>query len=48
VKNYLTKNSGKANLKLISAAVFERLIGALEAATPEQAAEILNHSIGAV
>jgi hypothetical protein len=48
VKNYLMKNSGKTNLKLISAAVFERLIGALEAATPEQAAEMVNRSIGAV
>lgn len=40
-KNYLLKQSGKTVLKHISAATFERLISALENATPEQAAQIV-------
>lgn len=40
-KNYLLKQSGKAGLKQIGAATFERLLKALEDATPEQAAEIV-------
>jgi hypothetical protein len=42
VTEYLLKQSGKTSLKHISASTFERLLGALEAATPEQAAEIVN------
>jgi hypothetical protein len=41
VKGYLLKGSNKTVLKQISAADFERLLGRLEAATPEQAAEIV-------
>jgi hypothetical protein len=43
VKGYLLKGSNKTVLKQISAADFERLLGRLEAATPEQAAEIVKN-----
>jgi hypothetical protein len=41
VKNYLLRASGKDKLTKISAATFERLISALETATPEQAVQIV-------
>jgi hypothetical protein len=41
VKNYLLKGAGKASLPKISAADFERLLSALEAGTPEEAAAIV-------
>lgn len=40
MKNYLLKLSGKAQLKQISAATFERLLAVLENATAEQAVEL--------
>jgi hypothetical protein len=42
-KNYLLKQSGKSGLKQISPAVFERLLKALEDATPEEAANIVRN-----
>lgn len=41
VRDFLLKQSGKATLNKISAAVLERLIKSLEDATPEQAVEIV-------
>lgn len=41
VKDYLLAQSGKTKLQHISVAVFERLISALENATPEDAAKIV-------
>ena len=41
VKNYLLKSSGKSGFRFISAAVFETLLSALEAGTPENAAAIV-------
>jgi hypothetical protein len=41
VKNYLLKSSGKSGFRFISATVFETLLTALEAGTPENAAAIV-------
>jgi hypothetical protein len=41
VKNYLLKGAGKTSLPKISAVDFERLLSALEAGTPEEAAAIV-------
>jgi hypothetical protein len=41
VKNYLLKGSGKSGFRFISSTVFEMLLAALEAGTPEDAAVIV-------